>query len=69
MRVNPFESQLEKLARTLTEQFGVQVICQGNHAWTDGDKIVLPSLPKPMAEPLERMMLGYPTNDRPVILS
>jgi len=25
MRANPFESQLERLARTLTEQFGVQV--------------------------------------------
>jgi len=59
MRVNPFESQLEKLARTLTEQFGVQVICQGDNAWTDGDKIVLPSLPEPMEESLERMMVGY----------
>ena len=48
MRVNPFESELERLARTLTEQFGVQVICQGDNAWTDGNKIVLPSLPEPL---------------------
>ena len=41
MRINPFESQLEKLARTLTEQFGVEVICRGDNAWTDGQRIVL----------------------------
>lgn len=54
-----FESQLEKLARTLTEQFGVQVTCQGDNAWTDGRQIVLPSLPDPLDENLERMMVGY----------
>ncbi len=59
MRANPFESQLERLARTLTEQFGVQVVCQGDNAWTDGRQIVLPSLPEPMEEGLERMMVGY----------
>jgi len=59
MSVNPFESQLERLARTLTEQFGVQVICQGDNAWTDGRRIVLPSLPEPMNEALERMTVGY----------
>ncbi|HOW73528.1 MAG TPA: VWA domain-containing protein [Phycisphaerae bacterium] len=59
MRANLFESQLERLARTLTEQFGVQVICQGDNAWTDGRQIVLPSLPDPLNEDLERMMLGY----------
>jgi hypothetical protein len=30
VRTNPFESQLERLARTLTEQFGVTVLCQGD---------------------------------------
>ena len=59
MRTNPFESQLERLARTLTEQFGVKVVCQGDNAWTDGRQIVLPSLPEPINENLERMMLGY----------
>lgn len=59
MRANPFESQLERLARTLTEQFGVQVVCQGDNAWTDGRQIVLPSLPEPLSENLERMMVGY----------
>lgn len=59
MRNNPFEGQLERLARTLTDQFGVQVVCQGDEAWTDGKQIMLPSLPEPLDEPLERMILGY----------
>ncbi len=32
MRDNPFERQLERLARTSTEQFCVQVICPGDNA-------------------------------------
>lgn len=59
MRINPFEGQLERLARTLTEQFGVSLICRGDGAYTDGRRIVLPSLPEPMNEPLERMVVGY----------
>ena len=59
MRNNPFESQLERLARTLTDQFGVRVTCQGEQAWTDGTQIVLPSLPEPMEEGLERMIVGF----------
>jgi len=59
MRANPFESQLERLARTLTEQFGVQVVCQGDNAWTDGRQIVLPSVPMPLDEDLEKCLVGY----------
>lgn len=59
MRTNPFENQLEKLARTLTDRFGVTVLCQGVNAYTDGRTIVLPSLPDPMDEALERMIVGY----------
>ena len=59
MRHNPFESQLERLARTLTEQYGVDVVCQGEQAFTDGRTIVLPSLPEPLEGDLERMMVGY----------
>ncbi len=59
MRANPFESQLERLARTLTEQFGVQVVCQGDNAWTDGRQIVLPSVPDPLNEDLEKCLVGY----------
>ena len=56
---NPFENQLERLARTLTEQFGVQVQCGGDQACTDGRKILLPSVPEPMDSDLERMMVGF----------
>jgi|GEM_PF-834089 len=59
MRANPFESQLERLARTLTDQFGVSVICQGDQAFTDGRRIVLPSLPETMGAALERMVVGF----------
>jgi cobaltochelatase CobT len=59
MRHNPFESQLERLARTLTDRYGVQVVCQGEGAYTDGKRIVLPSLPEPMTAPLERMIVGF----------
>lgn len=58
MSMNPFESQLQRLARTLTEQFGVEVISQGENAYTNGKVIVLPSLPDPMSDPLERMVVG-----------
>ncbi|MBK8269892.1 MAG: VWA domain-containing protein [Planctomycetes bacterium] len=59
MKHNPFESQLEKLARTLTDRFGVTVTCRGESAYTDGKQIVLPSLPDPMDDALERMIVGY----------
>jgi len=59
MRGCLFESELERVARTLTDQFGVQVICQGDEAWTDGKQIVLPSLPEPIDGQLERMVVGY----------
>ncbi|MGD2111185.1 MAG: VWA domain-containing protein [Phycisphaerae bacterium] len=59
MRDNPFESQLERLARTLTDQFGVRVTCQGDEAWTDGTQIVLPSLPEPLDDDLERLTVGF----------
>jgi cobalamin biosynthesis protein CobT len=59
MRHNPFESQLERLARTLTDRYGVRVVCQGEGAYTDGKRIVLPSLPEPMSAPLERMVVGF----------
>ncbi len=55
----PLKTRSERLARTLTEQFGVAVLCQGDQAYTDGKTIVLPSLPEPLEPNLERMMVGY----------
>ena len=45
MRLNPLGGQLERLARTLTDRFGVTVVCRGELAYTDGRRTVLPSLP------------------------
>jgi len=42
MHASPFETELTRLGRTLTEQYGVDVICQGDNAWTNGKRIVLP---------------------------
>ncbi len=48
MRANLSEGQLERLARTLTEQFGVKVICKGDNAWTtDGPADHLASAAEP----------------------
>ncbi len=47
------------MARTLTDRFGVTVVCRGELAYTDRRRIVLPTLPGSMDEPLERMVIGY----------
>ena len=59
LAVVEFTRDARRLARTLTEQFGVQVVCQGDNAWTDGRRIVLPSVPAPLDEALERCLIGY----------
>jgi hypothetical protein len=42
------ENDLERLARTLVHRFGVEVVCKGDNACTDGQHIVLPSMPQPL---------------------
>lgn len=39
-----FETVFEKVARIMTRTFGIELIIEGNTAWTDGKKIVLPML-------------------------
>lgn len=39
-----FESVFEKIARIMSRSYGVEVVIEGNTAWTDGKKIVIPSL-------------------------
>jgi len=41
-----FESSLERIARIITQQYGVQILFEGSQAYTNGKKIVLPALPK-----------------------
>ena len=60
MRFNPFESQLEKLARTLTDSFGVSVICQGENAYTDGRQIVPADPSSPLTAASSASVVGVP---------
>ncbi len=53
-----FETSLEKLARILTSQFGVNVVFEGNQAFTDGETITLPNLPE-MTPELRKDMNGF----------
>lgn len=39
-----FESVFEKIARIMSRSYGIEVIIEGNTAYTDGKKIVLPML-------------------------
>lgn len=39
-----FENSLEKLARILARQYSINVLFEGNRAYTDGKRIVLPQL-------------------------
>lgn len=39
-----FESIFEKIARIMARSYGIDVVIEGNTAWTDGKKIVLPML-------------------------
>jgi len=43
----------------LVHCFGVEVVCKGDNACTDGQGIRLPSMAAPLDDGLERMMLGY----------
>lgn len=52
------ENSLEKLARILSRQYQVEVIFEGQQAYTDGKKIVLPYFAE-LTEELEIMLNGY----------
>lgn len=57
MKIN-FESALEKIGRIISRQYGIEVRFEGNQAFTDGKKIVLPHF-ESMDEELARDMNGY----------
>lgn len=54
-----FGSLLEKVARIITQQYGVQVKFEGDRAYTNGKQIVLPSLPASLTEEIIKDMHGY----------
>jgi len=39
-----FESTLEKIGRIISRSYGIEVVCQGNMACTDGKRIMLPAI-------------------------
>lgn len=53
-----FETTLEKLARILARQYGIEVIFEGNQAYTDGKKIVLPFF-KEISDELKADLNGF----------
>ncbi len=53
------ETVLEKVGRSLSDRFGIRVVCQGNECATNGRTIFLPSLPDPMPIELLQVIRGY----------
>lgn len=53
-----FESVFEKIARIMARSYGIEVVIEGNTAWTDGKKIVLPSL-EDVSEELRADLNGF----------
>jgi cobalamin biosynthesis protein CobT len=53
-----FENAIEKLGRILAAQYNIQVLFEGNQAYTDGKKIVLPYF-KDMKDELKADLNGY----------
>jgi cobaltochelatase CobT len=56
---NFFESSLEKVARILARQYGIQVRFEGTGAYTDGKVINLPNLPLDKNPELREHLNGY----------
>lgn len=52
------ETSLEKLARILSRQYNVEVVFEGQGAYTNGQKIVLPNFQE-VSEELEKDLNGY----------
>ena len=53
------ESSLEKIARIISRQYGINVVFKGSGACTDGRTIYLPSLPQDVPEDLVADLNGY----------
>ena len=51
--------QLKRVARIIGDNFGIDVVFQGNQALTDGKTIVLPSLPENAPDDLVEAIIGF----------
>lgn len=59
MKANSLESTLEKVARVITDRYGLRLICEGDRCTTDGRTIRLPSLPDDVPEELLGAIRGW----------
>ena len=62
-----FETVFEKIARIMARSYGINVIIEGNTAYTDGKKIVLPML-EDVTDELRADLNGYLMRLRTVVL-
>lgn len=62
------ETVIEKVGRSLSERFGIRVVCQGNRCCTDGKTIYLPSLPDELPEEVVGAIRGYVDHEAAHIL-
>jgi hypothetical protein len=53
------ETVLKKVGRSLSERFGIRVICQGAQCCTNGRTIFLPSLPDELPPAILQIIRGY----------
>ncbi len=53
------ETVLEKVGRSLSERFGIRVVCRGAQCCTNGRTIFLPSLPDELPPAMLQIIRGY----------
>lgn len=53
------ETVLEKVGRSLSDRFGIRVVCRGNECATNGRTIFLPSLPDDLPNGMLQVIRGY----------
>lgn len=53
------ETVLEKVGRSMSDRFGIRVVCQGNRCCTDGHTIYLPGLPDDLPDEIVGTIRGF----------
>ena len=50
---------MEKVAKTLSRNYGINLSFSGTRAYTDGKRIVIPAMPEHMSEEMVAKVRGY----------
>ena len=58
-QVSGLDTVLEKVGRSLSDRFGIRVVCRGNECATNGRTIFLPSLPDQLPNEMFQVIRGY----------